>query len=143
MYPSIWNTYYCISAYYPEVPMLEVPQPRPGSSLSNWVKKHSPLMPTKSNEQEVILKPDNEYDMDCPDNIENEEDKVGSFFLNLHQTYLLFANSLKLSNNLHASFFLNRKHKTKCKTGQQQQMLKNRKWGSVSCIIQISSLFLR
>ena len=64
--------------------MLEVPQTqtRPGSSLSNWVKKHSPLMPTKSNEAEVVNKPDNEYDMDCPDNTQNEDDKVGYAFSN-------------------------------------------------------------
>ena len=60
--------------------MLEVPQPqpRPGSSLSNWVKKHSTLMPTKSNEAEVIIKLENEYDMDCPDTNQNEDDKVGN-----------------------------------------------------------------
>ena len=54
------------SAYYPDVPMLEVPQTRPGSSMSGWIKKHSPLMPSKETEA-VIQKLTNEYDMDCPD----------------------------------------------------------------------------
>ena len=54
------------SAYYPDVPMLEVPQTRPGSSMSGWIKKHSPLMPDKETEA-VIQKLSHEYDMDCPD----------------------------------------------------------------------------
>ena len=54
------------SAYYPDVPMLEVPQTRPGSSMSGWIKKHSPLMPDKETEA-VIQKLNHEYDMDCPD----------------------------------------------------------------------------
>ena len=53
------------SAYYPEVPLLEVPQTRPGSSLSNWVKKHSPQIPSKSPELiDDNIKDEAEYDMD-------------------------------------------------------------------------------
>ena len=46
--------------------MLEIPQTRPGSSMSGWIKMASPLMPTKETEA-VIQKLTNEYDMDCPD----------------------------------------------------------------------------
>ena len=46
--------------------MLEVPQTRPGSSMSGWIKKHSPLMPNKETEA-VIQKLSHEYDIDCPD----------------------------------------------------------------------------
>ena len=46
--------------------MLEIPQTRPGSSMSGWIKKASPLIPSKETEA-VIQKLTNEYDMDCPD----------------------------------------------------------------------------
>ena len=46
--------------------MLEVPQTRPGSSMSGWIKKHSPLMPDKETEA-IIQKLSHEYDIDCPD----------------------------------------------------------------------------
>ena len=55
------------SAYYPEVPLLEVPQARPGSSMSDWVKKHSPLAPPADTEPVIRKLDDHEYDMDCPD----------------------------------------------------------------------------
>ena len=56
-----------LSAYYPEVPLLEVPQTRPGSSMSDWVKKHSPLAPPADTEAVIRKLDDHEYDMDCPD----------------------------------------------------------------------------
>ena len=55
------------SAYYPEVPLLEVPQTRPGSSMSDWVKKHSPVAPPADTEAVIRKLDDHEYDMDCPD----------------------------------------------------------------------------
>ena len=64
------------TAYYPEVPMLEVPQTRPGSSLGNWIKKHSPQIPNKLKD-EITIKVENDYDMDTVDNA--EEDQVRLF----------------------------------------------------------------
>ena len=65
------------TAYYPEVPMLEVPQTRPGSSLGNWIKKHSPQIPNKLKD-EITIKVENDYDMDTAgDNA--EEDQVRLF----------------------------------------------------------------
>ena len=55
-----------IVAYYPEVPMLEVPKTRPGSSLGNWIKKHSPEVPVQRND-DVDAKVGNDYDMDIAD----------------------------------------------------------------------------
>ena len=52
-----------VADYYPEVPMLEEPQPRPGSSVNGWIKKPSPRVTQKS--QEEARKEENEYDMDC------------------------------------------------------------------------------
>ena len=52
--------------------MLEVPQTRPGSSLGNWIKKHSPQFPNKVKD-EITIKVENDYDMDTVDNAEEEQ----------------------------------------------------------------------
>ena len=73
-------TKFIFSAYYPDVPMLEVPQTRPSSSMSGWIKKHSPVMPAKETEA-VMQKLMNEYDMKCPD----DSHEVGTN--SLHSAY--------------------------------------------------------
>ena len=50
--------------------MLEVPQNRPGSSLGNWIKKHSPQFTNKLKD-EITIKVENDYDMDTVDNAED------------------------------------------------------------------------
>ena len=47
--------------------MLEEPQPRPDSSVNDWIKKPSPRVGQKS--QEEPRKTENEYDMDCNEDI--------------------------------------------------------------------------
>ena len=64
---SLANGFFCSTDYYPEVPMLEEPQPRPDSSVNDWIKKPSPRVGQKS--QEEPRKVENEYDMDCNEEI--------------------------------------------------------------------------
>ena len=45
--------------------MLEESQPRPDSSVNDWIKKPSPRVVQKSQEEPRPL--ENEYDMDCDD----------------------------------------------------------------------------
>ena len=47
--------------------MLEEPQPRPDSSVNDWIKKPSPRVGQKC--QEEPKKVENEYDMDCNEDI--------------------------------------------------------------------------
>ena len=60
-------------------------------------------MPTKSNEAELINKPDNEYDMDCPDNTLNEDDKVGNAFFYICTQPICY---LQILQNCQTTFML-------------------------------------
>ena len=73
------TTNYYVTDYYPEVPMLEESQPRPDSSVNDWIKKPSPRVAQKSQEEPRPL--ENEYDMDCDDgNSANNVSRSCSFY---------------------------------------------------------------
>ena len=61
--------------YYPDVPMLEVPQrtlSRANSALMNWVKKPSPVKTDHDEEEKPEQDLEHAYDTDIP----NDEEEV-------------------------------------------------------------------
>lgn len=81
--------------------MLEIPQTRPGSSMSGWIKKASPLIPSKETEA-VIQKLTNEYDMDCPDSSQ----EVSTNSLYAYDNKLEFLENNLLTAKQHSCFKL-------------------------------------
>ena len=59
--------------------MLEEPRPRTNSSMTSWIKKHSPDKAVAKNVGDgAAVKPQHEYDMDVGDGEDGQDqDKVG------------------------------------------------------------------
>ena len=73
------------------VPRVEEPQVRPGSAVNDWIKKPSPRVGQRT--QEEVQRPvENEYDMDCQDG--DPANNVSRGFVQQCTVQYLFSNSV-------------------------------------------------